>query len=119
MVSNEGEVLEIQMKGPLKLEGKVAAIPVQFGSPNTSGHFLGESVNEVQDANLIKLRLNNWLPPPDRGTFQDNFEANAERLIARIKEIYSPRHGSVAESSVPAGGDEGDSDGAGVEESRG
>ena len=67
--------------------GRVIPLPVQFGMPNMSADFLGPSTENKEQANLIKLRIKNWLPPPDQGRFQDNFEKNARAMIARINEL--------------------------------
>ena len=55
-----------------------------------SGDFLGLSTDKIEQANLIKQRINNWLPPPDQGRFQDNFEQNAHAMITRIRQLLLP-----------------------------
>ena len=59
------------------------------GLPDMSGNFLGPSVEQKEQANLIKQRIGNWLPPPDQGHFQDNFEMNAQSMIVRIYQLLS------------------------------
>ena len=68
----------------VKQQGKIDVLPIQFGTPNMSGDFLGTSTKDKEKANIIKQRILNWLPPPDQGRFQDNFERNAKALVLRI-----------------------------------
>ena len=56
-----------------------------------SGDFLGPSTENKKKANLVKQRINNWLPPPDQGRFQDNFEKNAHAMITRIRQLLLPK----------------------------
>jgi hypothetical protein len=64
----------------------VFPLPVQFGMPDMSGHFLGETSEQVRMANLLNQRIGNVLPPPDKGVFSDNFEQHAETLVRRVRE---------------------------------
>jgi hypothetical protein len=53
----------------------------------TRGNFLGESVDQIDQAGFIKLKLNmNCLPPPHEPLFQEpaNFGANAAELAEQI-----------------------------------
>jgi hypothetical protein len=55
----------------------------------TRGNFLGESVDQVDQAGFIKLKLNmNCLPPPHEPLFQDNFERNAVELVQLIHAAF-------------------------------
>lgn len=70
----------------LKQSG-LAVIPINFGLPSMKGHFLGEGKDNIKKANLIKQRLGNCVPPPDQGTFDDNFQANATALVKLVRDI--------------------------------
>ena len=97
--------------GAIKQQGKVDVLPIQFGTPNMSGNFLGTSIKNKENANIIKQRILNWLPPPDQGCFQDNFEKNAGALVWRILELLGA-HSGLDEEQLDAS--EPPSDGAGV-----
>jgi hypothetical protein len=50
--------------------------------------FLGESVDDMMNANLIRTKIDgNCIPPPDMGLFQDNWDANVAALIKRVGEL--------------------------------
>ena len=52
----------------------------------TNGNFLGESVDQIDQAGFIKLKLNmNCLPPPHEPLFQANFGRNAAELVKHIR----------------------------------
>jgi hypothetical protein len=55
----------------------------------TSGNFLGDSVDQVDHASFIKLKLNmNCLPPPHEPLFQENFSANTAELVKHIRTAF-------------------------------
>ena len=61
------------------------------------GNFLGEDMEMIKQKNSIKVKMDgNWLPPPDRGIFQDDFHSNAQNLVKLVKELLAKA------SSVPA-----------------
>ena len=63
-------------------------IPVFVGPMDMSSDFLGTEKKKKRDAAFIRTKISgNCIPPPDMGLFQDNWDANIEALIARIKEL--------------------------------
>jgi hypothetical protein len=50
--------------------------------------FMGESVEDMMNANLVRTKVDgNCIPPPDKGLFQDNWDANVAALIKRVGEL--------------------------------
>jgi hypothetical protein len=78
------ECLELVKQGELGGGGGIVIIPVQFGMPDTKGRFLGDDMESIKAANLLKQRIKNVLPPPDQGSFTDKWEVNCEILVNRI-----------------------------------
>ena len=62
-------------------------LPVQFGLPNMRGRFLGEGRDEIKSANVIRQRIGNAIPPPDQGTFADDFPKHGAAFIKRLREM--------------------------------
>lgn len=56
-------------------------VVVQFGLPKMKGHFLGETEIDIKEGNFIKAKLGNSLPPPDRGQFDTDWNANARDFV--------------------------------------
>ena len=88
--------------GPCKKEIFCAArqgkhiIPVIFETPPPmkKGYF-GKSVDEREKGNFVLQELGNWLPPPEEGLFQDNFERNLAKCIEQVrKHVGDNREGS-------------------------
>jgi len=107
------ECLELIMNNTIKL------IPIQFGMPNMKGYFLGDDVEQIKAANILKQRILNVLPPPDQGSFKDNWEKNCQAMINRIKELLPDTvtctlEAGQAEEQLCAGTDGDDGSGGGV-----
>ena len=77
--------------------GKII-IPVILGMPpaglrqGVSERFFGATTAEasepenIEKGNVVSMHTNNWLPPPDRGFFQDDFDSNCATLVTIIRE---------------------------------
>ena len=68
------------------LKSGMKAFPVQYGMPDTKGDFLGDENDKVLTAGLIKQKLGNVYPPPDQGSFHDDFPSHAKRLMELVSE---------------------------------
>lgn len=64
-------------------------IPIVVGSgvgEALKTDFCGSSEVEKREANATRTLLTgNWLPPPERGTFQDAFDVHVEELVSVVK----------------------------------
>jgi hypothetical protein len=74
-------------------KGKIKKMILRFDVWQLGGHFLGDDEDSVDQAALIKNKLDtNCLPKPDTypdkpgGMFQDDFAGNMEELVKRIRE---------------------------------
>ena len=48
----------------------------------TEGDVVKLQYTKLEKGNFVKSKLGNWLPTPDQGLFQDNWEANLVALLA-------------------------------------
>ena len=72
-------------------------IPVIIATPppglrrgNTERYFgateaEASKLDNIEKGNVVSMHTNNWLPPPDRGVFQDDFDSNCAELVDLIK----------------------------------
>ena len=73
------------------IEQKKPVIPIFLEEVDTSGHFLGESKQQIMDANLIRIKVlsKNCAPPPDQGFFPGanaaHFKRNTKMLADAIR----------------------------------
>eukprot|EP00035_Acanthoeca_spectabilis_P007311 m.135187 g.135187 ORF g.135187 m.135187 type:complete len:1052 (-) comp13897_c0_seq1:323-3478(-) len=53
------------------------------------GNFAGDTYQGQLQASAVRTLCNrNWLPPPDRGTFSNDFNGNATTLVELIHELH-------------------------------
>ena len=64
--------------------------------PQMKKGYFGKSDEERERGNFVKLKLGNWLPPPEQGLFQDAFEGNLATLLQLVKQRVAGREGSRA-----------------------
>merc|ERR1711935_169068 len=73
------------------IEQQKPVIPVFLEAVDTTGHFLGETRDQVMLANLIRVKVlsKNCVPPPDQGFFPgdsvNDFKRNASTLAKAIR----------------------------------
>ena len=89
---------------------KIPILPIIFETPPPlKKGFFGMSDDEREKGNFVRGELHNWLPTPDQGLFQDNWEANCAELLAQVKkyvaasEISAPPEHGVSELKIGAG----------------
>jgi hypothetical protein len=75
------------------LKQRKPVVPLFLEEVNMTGHFLGEKVQQIKNANFIKTMVDgNCIPPPDQGFFQghsaDDFKRNAKTLARTLKKNY-------------------------------
>lgn len=72
--------------GQSKLQDRV--IPIFVGQLDLTANFLGETVEQIKEANYIRASIDgNCLPDPRFGLFQDNWSTNVKDLIKCIAEF--------------------------------
>ena len=60
--------------------------------------WFGKSRDDVLKGNVLAARLGNFLPPPDRGAFQADLNANCDRFLERIRSLLRvPSHAPAIE----------------------
>ena len=73
------------------IEQQKPVIPVFLEAVDTTGHFLGETKQQIMDANLIRIKVlsKNCVPPPDQGFFPGanaaHFKRNTKMLADAIR----------------------------------
>ena len=68
-------------------------IPIYLEEVDTTGHFLGETTEQIVTANFVKPFISrNRVPPPDQGFFQgtgaEGFQRNMITLAQLVKSKY-------------------------------
>ena len=68
----------------------IAAPPAGLRQGSTERYFgatpaEAAELENIEKGNLVSLSTNNFLPPPDRGVFQDDFDRNCETLVALLR----------------------------------
>ena len=53
--------------------------------PQLKKGYFGTSTEERERGNFVKQKLGNWLPTPDQGLFQDDWAANLDELLKRVR----------------------------------
>ena len=93
---------------------KKAIIPLIFGTPpvglrqGNSERYFGATAAEaaepgnVERGNVVSMHTNNFLPPPDRGFFQDDFDGNCAKLLAVVREKLEKATGTPEEEEEAA-----------------
>jgi len=87
----ESEACIKELIGAL-MQGK-PVIPIFLEEVNMVGHFLGEEVQQIKNANFINTQVvGNCIPPPDQGFFPGkgtvDFKRNAKTLADTIKKNF-------------------------------
>ena len=87
----ESEACIKELIGAL-MQGK-PVIPIILEEVNMVGHFLGEEVQQIKNANFINTQVDgNCIPPPDQGFFTGkgtaDFKRNAKTLADTIKKKF-------------------------------
>ena len=68
----------------------ITILPIIFETPPPMKKgFFGTSVDDREKGNFVKTKLGNYLPTPDQGLFQDNWETNLAALLAEVKKHVS------------------------------
>jgi hypothetical protein len=67
-------------------------VPVVFEalSPETASYekgWFGASRDDHLRGNVLKSRIGNFLPPPDKGVFRSDFRANSQLFLERVQRI--------------------------------
>lgn len=90
------------------IEQKKPVIPIFLEGVNTEGHFLGESKQQIVDANTIRIKVlsKNCVPPPGQGFFPGggaaHFKRNAKQLAAAITNLMSAPSGAAIDATAIA-----------------
>lgn len=86
-------------------KSQLAIVPVIFeelppGVARYEKGWYGSSREEHLRGNVLKSRIGNFLPPPDKGVFQRQFRANAAAFLERVTRILETGGGFEADSLI-------------------
>ena len=86
-------------------KSRLTILPVIFEElPNGVARYekgwYGQSREEHLRGNVLKSRIGNFLPPPDKGVFQRQFRANATAFLERVNRILENGGGIEADSLI-------------------
>ena len=81
------EIYAAASRGMLIIPVIIATPPAGLRRGNTERYFGATEAEasepeNIEKGNVVSMHVNNWLPPPDRGSFQDDFGRNCAKLLA-------------------------------------
>jgi hypothetical protein len=87
----------------------IATPPAGLRRGNTERYFgateaEASETENIERGNVVSMYVKNWLPPPDRGSFQVDFDGNCAKLIDIVRRELSKAEAAASGGGASSGG---------------